>query len=127
MMKCEFVERFGTDIPGVVYDKLEEIYMAGEDDKDTFVKKVKKENAVVQVQNEVIRELQGTLASLARRAMEALDRMNSFECKRSGEIVNWDVWNMLDTQLGLACDILNIDRYLPAVELKNKLFLKTII
>ena len=125
MMKQEFTDRFGMDVPAVVYERVERLYMESNLNKDDFVKKVKRESSVVKIQNKVINEMQIKIQELARRAAQALDRMESAECKKDGEVVNWGTWGMLSTQVDLACDILNLDRYLPYKELKNKLYLVT--
>jgi hypothetical protein len=126
MMRQEFIDRFGVEVPAVVYERVEKLYMESDLDKDNFVKKVKRESTVIKIQNEVINEMQMKIQELARRAVQALDRRESAECNQDGNVTNWEIWGMLNTQVDLACDILNIDRYLPYKELRNKLFLATI-
>jgi len=58
MQKEEFEARLGVEVTGSVYDRVEALYMAGPDDKDTFVTKLKRKGTVVAIQNEIIRELE---------------------------------------------------------------------
>lgn len=75
MMKQEFESRFGMEVTPEVYEKIEELYMEGNEDKDTFVRRVKRQNMVVKIQNDIISEMSARIRKterhLARSKAEA--------------------------------------------------------
>lgn len=127
MMKHEFEALAKVEVNPNVYTRIEAAYMDSPYAKDEFVKKQGKAS-IIKAYDEELREQNRKLDNLARRAVDALERMNSWECKepRTGRITNRDLWHRLDVQLDLACDIFEIDRYLEHNELKAALQLHII-
>lgn len=121
MTRQEFNAMAKQEIPWSVYVRIEADYMESDKPKAEFVKAYGK-NGIIKAYHAELCEVNGKLEALARRAISALDRMDSRECcDEKGDIVNYDHWGMLDTQLSLACDVLGIDRYMSHVELRNAL------
>lgn len=64
MMQEEFEARFGMEVSGEVYRRVEALYMQSSDDKDSFVRKLKRQNTVVKIQDDIIREQEGKLSAV---------------------------------------------------------------
>lgn len=64
MMKHEFEQRFGFEVSLETYTRIEALYMQSPEDKDTFVRRIKRKNIVVQIQEEIIAEMSARLAAI---------------------------------------------------------------
>lgn len=71
MMKEEFEARFGMEVTGEVYERVEKLYMESSDDKDTFVRKIKRQNTVVKLQNDIISEMSATIRKTERHLIRS--------------------------------------------------------
>jgi hypothetical protein len=123
MLKSEFDKLSKMKIPYNIFERIEKDYMESNKNKEQFVKSYGKAG-IIKAYDEELKTVNQKLDSLARFASDALTRMRSPECvDENGEIINRRVWDMLDTQLSLACDVFDIDRYSPDNKLKD-LFLQ---
>ena len=100
----------GNELHGDIFISIERVRDNAQDFNVTFDEELKRVNQ--------------KLDNLARSASDALNRMRSAECvDENGYIINQRMWDILDTQLTLACEVFDIDRYLPDCKLKD-LFLQ---
>ena len=77
MMRSEFIDRTGFEPTGDEYREIEAEYMAGDEDKDTFCKRWKRQGGV----QRLMRLRANKIEELERRASNAEDYADEIETK----------------------------------------------
>lgn len=98
MTKQEFEARYGKEVSGQMYDRINDLYMgAGDMDKDTFVKDYKKheESMLLQAYYEKSKELERMLAYANQRITYLLDEMI-----KSGAEYDTDLLKTAEAEIG---------------------------
>ena len=110
MMKQEFIQRTGYQPTDQEYEEIERLYMATDDDKDTFCMKWKRANReLVAWQKRVAKSINATIEKLYERREEIV---NSLRWRRPAACSNFD-WREISM---MEAELVKIDNHISFIQ-----------